>query len=253
MRKVLSFQIILLIFFTFSCENSKNEIQKPIQKMQKTEISKPQKAEKQYIISKTEQLFIDAGLIDVHTLDTTIVVELKYSTTDNFLGMILYDEGFNKCYLQTLVAEKLANAQKILHDTMPNHKLKIFDASRPRHIQQLMWDSIKVPKRERGKYVSNPNPGSLHNFGAAVDATIVDENNTELDMGTEFDDFTDLASTTNEKQKIASGLLTQKQVENRRLLRFCMRKAGFISLPSEWWHFNDCSRKLAVEKYSLVE
>ena len=204
------------------------------------------------MISALEQRIIDAGLTNVQQLDPTIVVDLKYSTEDNFLGFDIY-EDFNRCYLQPDVARKLVQAQKFLKEKHPDYSLKIYDAVRPRSVQQVMWDTLDIPLSERGKYVSNPAKGSLHNFGAAVDLTIVDGAEKELDMGTEFDHFGILAYPTKEQQLLAEGKISEKVIENRKLLREVMGKAGFFNIQTEWWHFNSCYRKEAAAKYQIVE
>ncbi len=203
-------------------------------------------------ITEFEQILINAGLINIKDIDTSIKVDLKYSTTDNFLGINMYGD-FKECYLQAVVAIKLAKAQKELKDTFPDYSLIVYDAVRPRSIQKLMWDSIKVKEKDRPKYLSNPKYGSLHNFGAAVDVSIVDESGKELDMGTPFDSFEELAYPVLEKQMLKKGLLTNKQVGNRKLLRYVMYKAGFFNIQTEWWHFNSCYRKEAREKYAMIE
>lgn len=199
-----------------------------------------------------EQRLIAAGLVNVQQIDSTIAVDLRYSTEDNFLGEDVYGD-FDKCYLQPDVAEKLILAQSFLKSKIPAYRLVIFDAVRPRSIQQRMWDMLDVPIGERIKYVSNPKLGSLHNFGAAVDVSILDESGEELDMGTPFDHFGELAFPTKEKQMLEEGKLTEEQIANRKLLREVMQKAGFFNIQTEWWHFNSCYRKEAKTKYSIVE
>jgi D-alanyl-D-alanine dipeptidase len=117
-----------------------------------------------------------------------------------------------------------------------------------------MWRTLdSIPSVERGKYVSNPINRSVHNYGAAVDLTICKSDGTPLDMGAEFDEFNEIAYPSKELQFLAKGLLSQKQIENRLLLRKVMRKEGFRNLPTEWWHFNACSRIDAAKKYKVIE
>lgn len=204
------------------------------------------------VYTAAEQRMINAGLIDVQTVDTTIVIDLKYSTTDNFLGLDVYG-GFNKCYLQPDVAEKLKLAQQFLKSNFSFYSLIVYDAARPRSIQYQMWDTIKIPLKERSKYLSNPKNGSLHNFGAAVDLSIIDENGYLLDMGTPYDFFGELAYPREEERLNKEGKLTRKQLLNRELLRTVMTKAGFTGITTEWWHFNSCSRSEAIVKYKIIE
>lgn len=203
-------------------------------------------------ISETEAKIIEAGLIDIKTIDTTIEVDLKYSTKNNFLGIDVYGD-FNKCYLQPDVAAKLSSSQSKLKTQFPFYSLVIYDAARSRSIQRKMWDTIDVPYSERSKYVSNPNNGSLHNFGAAVDLSIIDEHGFELDMGTAYDYFGELAYPREEERMLEEGRLTRIQILNRALLRDVMESSGFMGITSEWWHFNSCNRTEAYEKYKIIE
>ncbi|MBA3971580.1 MAG: M15 family metallopeptidase, partial [Bacteroidetes bacterium] len=204
------------------------------------------------MISETEKSLINAGLVDITSIDSSIVVDLRYSTMNNFLGMDMYGD-FNRCYLQPDVAEKLKLAQKNLKDKFSFYDLIIYDAVRPRSIQRKMWDTIDVPYYERSRYVSNPANGSLHNFGAAVDVSIIDEHGIELDMGTTYDYFGELAYPREEERMLQEGKLTQIKLLNRKILRDAMESAGFMGITTEWWHFNSCYRTEAYQKYSIIE
>jgi len=205
-----------------------------------------------FIFSKTEQSIIGAGCVDIKIIDSSIVVDLKYSTSDNFLGFDVYGD-FNTCYLQADVAEKLSRAQKYLKSQYPFYNLIVYDGARPRSVQYKMWDTINVPYSERSKYLSDPAGGSLHNFGAAVDLSIIDENGYVLDMGTKYDYFGELAYPREEERMIREGKLSHLQLLNRELLRSVMEQAGFFGITTEWWHFNSCCRKAAYKKYSIIE
>ncbi len=200
-----------------------------------------------------EKAFQQAGMIDVHTLDTSIRVLLRYGTTDNFLGIDMF-EGFNKCYLQPEVAERLVLAQQALQQIDKNLSLLVWDAARPRSVQQLMWDKVVPPPGvHKSNFVSNPRNGSLHNYGCAVDVTIVDLQGNELDMGTDFDYFGELAWPISEQKMLKKGKLTSQQIQNRELLRSVMRAGRFWNIQTEWWHFNAMRREVARERYPMVE
>lgn len=191
------------------------------------------------------------GLVNIQELDSTIKVDLRYSSKNNFTGKDLYGD-LNRCYLQKDVANKLVNAQAELHKRHPEYSLLVFDGARPVSIQQFMWDSVQLPPGERQKYLSNPANKSLHNYGAAVDLTIVDAAGEELDMGTPYDYFGGLAHPKKEAEYLASGELSAAQIANRELLREVMRAAGFSRIETEWWHFNSTSRVKAAEIYKVV-
>ncbi|MFP4165342.1 MAG: M15 family metallopeptidase [Chitinispirillaceae bacterium] len=190
------------------------------------------------------------GLVNIHDIDSTIKVELKYASADNFTGSDLYGE-FTDCYLQEKAARKLAQANKFLKEIRPDLTLLVADGLRPRHVQQKMWDEVKNTPRQR--YVANPRSGSMHNYGCAVDVTICDSTGTRLDMGTPIDHFGPLAQPRLEKKYLKSGKLTRKQVENRKLLRKIMLEAGFLPLSIEWWHFNAFEKSVIRKKFTIVE
>jgi D-alanyl-D-alanine dipeptidase len=193
------------------------------------------------------------GLVDIKSIDASIRVDLKYATADNFMGYVLYDT-LKSLFLQEDVALRVSLCQKFLQDSMPNYSLLIYDGVRPVDVQRQMWNALdSIPAAERGKFVSNPSYGSVHNFGAAVDITICDLNGTPLDMGAGYDDFRDIAFPSKEWKFLSSGELTHEQHENRKLLRGVMKSQGFRNIPSEWWHFNACTRDQAVWKYKRLE
>ena len=193
----------------------------------------------------------EIGLLDVQAIDGTIKVELKYATTDNFTGKQLY-YVIDKAFLQEDVANKLAKAQEYLKDKHPEYSLLIYDAARPVEVQQRMWDALShVPVGERTKFVSNPKNHSIHNYGAAVDLTIIDEQGKPLDMGAKYDEIEQIAYPRLEKEFLEKGLLTENHISNRELLREVMSKAGFRNIATEWWHFNACTREQAKAKYSV--
>jgi zinc D-Ala-D-Ala dipeptidase len=151
------------------------------------------------------------------------------------------------------VAQMLAQAQQTLTAKQPGYTLLVYDAARPLHIQQRMWDTLRNRPLDRSKYVSNPaNGGSLHNYGAAVDLTIADSTGTPLDMGTPYDFFGPAAHPAKEAQLLADGKLSAQQVANRQLLRAAMRSGGFFGITTEWWHFNACTRAVAMQRYAVI-
>ena len=192
------------------------------------------------------------GLIDIAELDSSLHVDLRYSTTRNFTGKDMYGD-LNRCYFQPDVAVKLVKAQALLKLQFPSYSLLILDGARPVSIQQYMWDSVNLLPINRQKYLSNPANKSLHNYGAAVDVTIVDSLGIELDMGTPYDYFGDLAQPRKEDQFVADGTLTDSQLEHRQLLRSVMCASGFSRIETEWWHFNSTSRLRASEIYPVID
>lgn len=191
-------------------------------------------------------------LVDIQSVDSTILVDLKYASDDNFMHQQLYFT-INKLYLQEDVAQRLAACQHYLQSIHPGYRLLVYDGVRPVEVQQRMWDALDtIPVAQRGKFVSNPKNHSVHNYGAAIDLTIVDEHKQPLDMGAGYDDIRTIAYPSMEDRFLASGELQQYHIENRKLLRKVMRHQGFINIPSEWWHFNAYSRNEIKKKYPIL-
>ena len=192
-------------------------------------------------------------LVNIQELDSTILVDLKYTTTDNFMNMDLYGD-LETCYLRKNPAEMLLRANEYLKETNPELKLLIYDGLRPRSIQRKLWNALdEVPETERTQYVADPEKGSIHNYGAAVDLTLAHKNGAPLDMGTKYDYFGELAFPALEDSLLSIGLLTVAQIENRKILRNVMTKAGFSTISSEWWHFNAYPYQDIKTKYNIIE
>jgi D-alanyl-D-alanine dipeptidase len=192
------------------------------------------------------------GLVLVDTTANNISVNLRYSGSNNFIGKDVYG-NLEDAYLQAEALEKLYKAASLLKDDHPELKLLIWDAARPRRIQQILWDTVDIPLNERSKYVANPASGSIHNYGCAVDLTLIDSSGNPLDMGTDYDEFDEIAHIDQEDELVNSDLLTREQVRNRRTLRAVMTKAGFNTINSEWWHFDAFTREETKSRFAIVE
>jgi len=190
------------------------------------------------------------NLVNVSEKDRSIKFDLKYATTDNFTKTILYDNLLN-IYLHHVAAEKLIKAQAYLKSLHPEYSLLVYDAVRPLSVQKKMYTVVQNTKY--AAYVANPQRTGLHNYGMAVDLTICDLNGKALDMGTPFDFFGSAAGINKEEELILKGILTRKQVNNRKLLRKVMLYAGFRTIRGEWWHFNAVSLSEAKQSYKLIE
>lgn len=208
--------------------------------------------EEPYIIDSLEQSIIDAGLINIQDSIPSILVDLKYSTTDNFMEEDVYGQ-MSRAYLQAEVVSSLKKSQLSLKAIDSSLTLLVYDAVRPRSVQQIMWDIVDLPVWEKGKFVSNPANGSVHNYGCAVDLTIAKTDGTPLDMGAGYDDPAKIAYPRYEQVYLDSGLLNTDQIANRELLREVMRDGGFWGIATEWWHFNRYSRDRAKTMFEILE
>lgn len=202
--------------------------------------------------SKLEKPAGFENLIDVQSINPTIKIEIKYATADNFMHKQLYF-NINKIYLQPDVAKSISECQKFLKKLNPEYSLLVYDGVRPLSVQKAMWNALdSIPVAKRGKFVSNPANGSVHNYAAAVDLTICDKNGKPLDMGAGYDDIREIAYPSKEEYYLKQGLLKPIHIKNRKLLRKVMSSQNFKNIPTEWWHFNACSRKEAKIKYKII-
>ena len=178
-----------------------------------------------------------------------IRIDLRYATRDNFVGRDLYSP-LDCAWLHVEAAAAIERAVAWLAQRRPGCTLAILDALRPHRVQEQLWDALAGTNLRI--YLADPARGSIHSYGMAVDATIVGEDGRELDMGTGFDDMTELSHPALEPQMLADGRLTREQHANRLLLRDAMTQAGFVGINSEWWHF-DCGDRHAVRaRYTRV-
>lgn len=201
--------------------------------------------------SKTAQSMARQGLVDIRDIDPTIKVDLMYAKASNFTGKVLYTD-LREAYLLPPAAHALKRAQQLLKRRHPSYSLLVYDAARPMHIQQKMWNVVAHTSKQI--YVSNPaHGGGLHNYGMAVDISIVDGKGHPLDMGTPVDYMGKKAHVRNEAQLVRQGLISKTAYYNRRLLRSVMTEAGYHVLPTEWWHFNYKTRKqLRAGHYKVI-
>jgi D-alanyl-D-alanine dipeptidase len=177
-------------------------------------------------------------------------IDLRYGSTNNFVGYDMYGP-FTRAFLHKFTAGMLFAALKRIRAARPDHGFIIFDALRPRSVQRVLWKHVVGTEGE--KYIANPDLGSLHNFGFAVDLSVVDGAGRELDMGAGYDDFRPIAQPQLEEKFVREGLLTDAHMANRKFLRQAMESAGFIQLPHEWWHFDALPKAEVRARFQIVE
>jgi zinc D-Ala-D-Ala dipeptidase len=203
------------------------------------------------LANSVEQKFLDAGLVDVHSIDNSIRVDLVNSDPDkNFFEENFYD-GLSKAYLRKEIVLKLSKAQVILKKEHPTYSLQVLDAARPRSVSRAMYEKMKGTRFER--YVANPKKGSMHNYGIAVDITIIENGGNKLDMGPSPFYKSHVEIYWQYFLKKIGFEISAKQQKNRNLLKHVMIKAGFYPLSHEWWHFNGMRKTDVRNKYSIIE
>lgn len=173
-------------------------------------------------------------LVEVGTAAEGMVIELRYTTADNFFKTAFYPKNA-RALLRPETAAKLRKAQAELK--AEGLALKIWDAYRPLSVQRAMWQTLPD-----ARYVADPAKGGRHNRGAAVDVTLVDSHGVELIMPTAHDDFS-------EKAGAYFNLVSPTAFKNRARLQAVMVKHGFALFESEWWHFDDTD----WERYTALD
>jgi len=173
-----------------------------------------------------------------------VAIELRYATADNFAGRDLYTP-LDCAWLHRDAATALASAAAWLATQRDGTRLLVLDALRPQRVQEALWAALQGTPLLG--YLAPPGRGSIHSFGMAVDVTLIDASGDELDMGTGFDDLSELSHPALEERFLASGQLTDVQVAHRALLRAAMAHGGFQGISHEWWHF-DCGDRVRVRR-----
>ncbi len=187
-----------------------------------------------------------AGCAQFRHLSTIagIAVDLRYAGADNFVGRDLYSP-FDCAWLHRDAAAALEKVVAWLAIARPGATALVLDALRPQRVQQQLWDALAGTELQM--YLANPERGSIHSFGMALDITILDEAGRELDMGTGFDDLSERSHPALEGVMLARGAITREQIANRQLLRDAMFQAGFQGISTEWWHY-DCGDRATVRQ-----
>ncbi|MCX7172916.1 MAG: M15 family metallopeptidase [Proteobacteria bacterium] len=178
-----------------------------------------------------------------------IRVDLRYATSDNFVGRDLYTP-LDCAWLHRHAAQALEKSVAWLAAERPGWSLLVLDAMRPQRVQEQLWAALQGT--ELLGYLAPPERGSIHSFGMAVDITLIDGLGQELDMGTPFDDLSECSHPALEDTMLARGDLSLLQVVNRKLLRAAMHHGGWIGINSEWWHFDCGDRNRVREHYTRI-
>ncbi len=168
-----------------------------------------------------------AVLVDLGGLDSSLIIEARYATSNNFSGSVLPGYEAPHIWLRREPAEALVRVQASLVER--GYGLKVFDGYRPVRATEAMvrWaESVgRVDLLDDG-YIARR---SRHNLGVALDLTVVDSSGTELEMGTPYDTFSEEAHTDNAQGEV---------MQNRLLLKQAMEAEGFVNYDKEWWHYS---------------
>lgn len=169
--------------------------------------------------------FRETQLVELIKLDSTIHLDIRYATKNNFVGQPVYKEA--RAFLQIDAAESLIRVNKKIHAL--GYGLLVFDGYRPWDVTKLFYD---VTTKENRKFVADPKEGSRHNRGCAIDVSLYDlVTKKEIEMPGVYDEMTDRSYF-----DYTGG--TEAQRKTRDLLIAAMQEEGFTVYKYEWWHFD---------------
>jgi len=169
--------------------------------------------------------FRKSDFVELTRLDPTIKLDIRYASTNNFLGSVFYSQP--RAFMQRPAAEAVVRANQKLKKL--GYGLLIHDAYRPWYITKVFWDATPIDKHV---FVADPAQGSRHNRGCAVDLTLYElKTGKPVEMVSTYDETTDRAY-----PDYPGG--TSLQRWHRKLLREAMESEGFAVYEAEWWHFD---------------
>ena len=172
-------------------------------------------------------------LVEVKESKLNVLIDLKYSSSDNFTKKKILSNQI--CLIHKIAYEHLELAANIAEKL--SFTLKIFDAYRPVFVQNKLWEYYPDPN-----FIVPPSKGSPHSRGIAIDLTLTNFNGEQLDMGTDFDEFSKLSYHGNLD-------ISEKAYKNRMILLGIMTDAGWDFFRNEWWHYQLFNSK----KYPIID
>ena len=178
-----------------------------------------------------------------------IAHDLRYASANNFDGRVLY-AGIDCAWLRREAAAGLEAAAAWLARRHPEFGIVVLDALRPQRVQEAIWRD--VAGTPAAHYFAEPARGSIHSFGMAVDATLLDAQGRELDMGSDFDEMSPASHPALEAEQLAAGAITRAHLDARTILRAAMAAGGFNGIPHEWWHFDHGDRDRVRQAFPRV-
>jgi len=221
----LKLSIVTLVLFVFACKEAPKQLKADTAQEETVEIAVDSSLVKEDVPKQELKSFgaiADTTFIRLADYSDGFAYEIRYATEDNFLKAKVYDCA--ECYTRVKTAKALLAANEDFKKARV--RIRFFDCYRPNSVQYKMWKIVPNPQ-----YVANPVKGSIHNKGGAVDITLETLEGEKLDMGTDFDFFGKRAYHDNTD-------LPQEILDNRKLLKETMKKHGFWSTRTEWWHYN---------------
>jgi CubicO group peptidase (beta-lactamase class C family)/D-alanyl-D-alanine dipeptidase len=175
--------------------------------------------------AETEKREREPDLVELSSLDASIKYDIRYATSNNFMGEAFYRQP--RALMQRPAAEAVVRAAKALKDK--GLGVLVHDAYRPWAVTKMFWEA--TPPNQR-VFVADPAQGSRHNRGCAIDLTLYDlATGKPVPMVGGYDEFSDRSY-----PNYVGG--TSLQRWHREQLRKAMEAEGFTVYDAEWWHFD---------------
>ncbi len=192
---------------------------------------------------------------DFRRLDSIegLAIDLRYAGSNNFCDRVLYRDGGRDIdcgWIRREAAQGLELAVAWLLVQRPGYQLQVLDALRPQRVQEAIWAQAEGTAMEM--YFANPDAGSVHSYGMAVDVTLLDPQGQECDMGTGFDAMTLASHPALHAEHLALGVLKPEHLMERGWLSAAMSRSGFQGISTEWWHFDFGDRDKVRRHYPRV-
>jgi D-alanyl-D-alanine dipeptidase len=169
--------------------------------------------------------FREPDLVELDKFDATVKLDIRYATSDNFVGRPVYPQA--RAFLQRPAAEALRRVNAGLRQH--GYGIVVFDGYRPWSVTKLFWD---VTPPDKHQFVADPREGSRHNRGCAADVSLYQlATGRNVPMPSEYDEMTERAY-----PDYRGG--TDDERRTRDLLRRVMEAEGFSVYRTEWWHFD---------------
>jgi len=185
------------------------------------------------IDNSTIECVKDEDLAKVKDYIPDAVIDIRYATTNNFTGKVIYED--DEAYLRYGTLKKLKNVQDLLKKN--GFKIVIWDAYRPVEAQYKLWEVCPD-----SRYVANPNNGySKHSRGNTIDIAIVNLDGGNVILPSEYDDFT-------KKADRDYNDVSEEARANAEMIERIMEKCGFEGYKAEWWHYTDTTDYDIVKK-----
>lgn len=187
---------------------------------------------------RVEDIAADPAFVRLHQVQG-VRTDLRYVGSANFAGRSLYG-ALDCAWLRREAAFGLEAAARWLAARRPGWTILVLDALRPQRVQEAIWKDVEGTPMQH--YFAHPGRGSIHSWGMAVDATLLDPAGREADMGSGYDEMTPASHPALHEVHLASGVLSAAQVKAREWLAAAMAHGGFHGIPNEWWHFDHGDR-----------